>query len=69
MTHTNIMTDKRFNLFDECKVFQIVVRVGGGNFTGNRQGGGGGIFYLVKGTGGGGILTIRTFFKAKNSFL
>ena len=39
MTHTNIMTDKRFNLFDECKVFQIVVRVGGGNFTGDRGGG------------------------------
>ena len=41
MTLTNIMTDKRFNLFDECKVFQIVVRVGGGNFTGDRWGGGG----------------------------
>ena len=35
-THTNIMTDKRFNLFDESKVFQIVVRAGGGNLTGDR---------------------------------
>ena len=29
----------------------------------------GGFFYQVKGTRGGGILTIQTFFKAKNSFL
>ena len=55
MTHTNIMTDKRFNLFDECKVFQIVVRVGGGNFTGDRWGGGGGFFTRGREPEGGGF--------------
>ena len=58
------------------RVFQIVVRGGGGvstqwggirNFTEGE--GGGDFFYWVLGTWGGVILTMQAFFKARNSFL
>ena len=47
------------------RVFQVLVRGGDGigNFTGAE-----GTFYRAKGTWGGVILTIRTFFKLKTAF-
>ena len=51
--------------------FQIAVRVGGKypSVKGKSEILLGGVFYRVKGTWGWVVLTIQTFFKAKNSFL